>query len=143
MIRAMSTELWLDFLGVRLDSKKAEGKAFKINLLTPDNGEEFVLELSNGTLTNIAGFQDKNADLTITIDREHLVQTMMGAVTLDEQIKSGKAKLEGSREPYEQLKSMLIHFDLGFEMMPGTGSKDLTPKQAPFEQEQPADTSGG
>ncbi len=143
MIRAMSTELWLDFLGVRLDSKKAEGKAFKINLLTPDNGEEFVLELSNGTLTNIAGFQDKNADLTITIDREHLVQTMMGAVTLDEQIKSGKAKLEGSREPYEQLKSMLIHFDLGFEMMPGTGSKDLTPKRAPFEQEQPADTSGG
>ena len=143
MIKAMTTELWLDFLGIRLDSKKADGKAFKINLLTPDNGEKFVVELSNGTLTNIEGFQDKNADLTITIKREDLVQTMMGAVSFDDQIKSGKAKLQGKRKPYEQLKAMLVHFDLGFEIMPGTGAKDLTPEQAPFEQEQPADTSGG
>ena len=65
MIRAMTTELWLDFLGIRLDSKKAEGQAFKINLVTPDNGEKFVVELSNGTLTNIAGFQADDADLTL------------------------------------------------------------------------------
>ena len=143
MVRAMTTELWLDFLGVRLDSRKAKGKAFKINLLTPDNDEKYIVELSNGTLTNIKDFQDKNADLTITINREDLVQTMMGAVTFDEQIKSGKAKLKGDRKPYEELKTMLVHFDLGFEMMPGTGSKDLTPEREPFEQEQPADTSGG
>ena len=101
MIRAMTTELWLDFLGIRLDSKKAEGYAFKINLVTPDNDEKFVVELSNGTLTNIAGFLADDADLTITINRSDLVQTMMGAVTFDEQISSGKAKLEGNREPYE------------------------------------------
>ena len=34
MIRAMTTELWLDFLGIRLDSKKAEGNEFTINLIT-------------------------------------------------------------------------------------------------------------
>ncbi len=55
IVRAMTTELWLDFLGIRLESAKADGKAFKINLVTPDNGEKFVVELSNGTLTNIAG----------------------------------------------------------------------------------------
>ena len=143
MIRAMTTELWLDFLGIRLDSKKAEGKQFKINLVTPDNKEKFVVELSNGTLTNIEGFQADDADLTITINREDLESTMMGAVSFDEQIVSGKAKLAGNREVYEQLKAMLVHFDLGFEMMPGTGSTDLTPEQMPFEQEQPADTSGG
>jgi len=143
MVRAMTTELWLDFLGVRLDSEKAKGKAFKINLLTPDNGEKFVLELSNSTLTNIVGFQDKKADLTITINREDLVQTMMGAVTFDKQIKSGKAKLKGNRKPYDQLKTMLVQFDLGFEMMPGTGAKDLTPKQNTFKQDPPGDTTGG
>jgi alkyl sulfatase BDS1-like metallo-beta-lactamase superfamily hydrolase len=143
MIRAMSTELWLDFLGVRLDSDKAEGKAFKINLITPDNNEKFVVELSNGTLTNIAGFQAADADLTITINRTDLEKTMMGAMPFDEQINSGKAKLEGNREPYEQLKGMLVHFDVGFEMMPGTGGADLTPQQKPFEAEAPADTSGG
>jgi alkyl sulfatase BDS1-like metallo-beta-lactamase superfamily hydrolase len=143
MIRAMSTELWLDFLGVRIDSQKADGKAFKINLVTPDNGEKFVVELSNGTLTNIEGFQVADADLTITINRADLEQTMMGALTFDQQIESGKAQLEGNREPYEQLKGMLVQFDLGFEIMPGTGAADLTPDKKPFEADAPADTSGG
>jgi alkyl sulfatase BDS1-like metallo-beta-lactamase superfamily hydrolase len=56
MIQAMTTELWLDFLGIRLDSRKAEGHDFKINLVTPDTDEKFVVELSNANLTNIEGF---------------------------------------------------------------------------------------
>ena len=142
MIQAMTTELWLDFLGVRLDSDKAEGLAFSINLLTPDNGEKFVVELSNATLTNIQGQQAKDADLTITISRSNLEKTMMGAVSFDDQIKSGKAKLKGDRKVYEQLKTILVHFDLGFEMMPGTGDADLTPKKKPFEQGEIGRTDG-
>ena len=41
MVRAMSTDLLLDFLGIRLDSQKATGMSFVINLFTPDNGEKF------------------------------------------------------------------------------------------------------
>jgi alkyl sulfatase BDS1-like metallo-beta-lactamase superfamily hydrolase len=143
MIKAMTTGLWLDFLGVRLDSKKAEGKQFKINLVTPDTNEKFVVELSNATLTNIEGFQADDADLTVTIDRQDLEKTMMGAVSFDEQISAGKAKLKGNRQVYEQLKTMLVHFDLGFEIMPGTGARDLTPAQKTFEQEEPGWTDGG
>ena len=143
MIRAMTTELWLDFLGIRLDSKKAEGKQFKINLVTPDNEEKFVVELSNGTFTNIGGVQADDADLTVTIDRKDLEKTMMGEVSFDEQISAGKAKLDGNQQVYEDLKTLLVHFDLGFEIMPGTGSKDLMPEQKPFEQEEPANTAGG
>ena len=40
MIRAMSTDLWLDFLGIRLDGSKLAGKRFVMNLITPDNGEK-------------------------------------------------------------------------------------------------------
>ena len=60
MIRAMSTGLFLNFLGIRMDSRKAEGMRFTINLVTPDNGETFIVELENATLTNIAGFQATN-----------------------------------------------------------------------------------
>ena len=137
MIRAMTTSLWLDFLSVRLDSAKAEGKQFKINLITPDNDEKFVVELSNATLTSIEGFQADDADLTITIDREDLLQTMMGAVSFDDQIKSGKAVLKGDRKPYDELKTLLVHFDLGFEMMPGTAAKHLSPEMRTFQQEDP------
>jgi alkyl sulfatase BDS1-like metallo-beta-lactamase superfamily hydrolase len=138
MIRAMSTELFLDFLGIRMDSKKAEGMKFKINLVTPDNDETFVIEMSNSTLTNIKGYQAKDADLTVTINRTDLEPVMMGAVKFDEQIKTGKAKLEGNRDVYEQLKSTLVHFELGFEIMPGTkGPVVKEAEQNPFEQEPP------
>ena len=143
LVRAMTTQQWLDFLAIRLDSAKARDTQFVINLATPDNGEKFVVELSNATMTSLEGFQAKNPDLTITINREDLVMTMMGAVSFDDQIRSGKAKLVGDRKPYEQLKTMLVHFDLGFEIMPGTGKKNLTPEQKTFEQEELGRTDGG
>ncbi len=120
LIRAMSTELFLDFLGIRMDSKKAEGMAFTINLLTPDNGEKFIIELSNATLTNVEGYQAKDADLTITINRTDLELVMMGAKTLAAQIEDGTAKVKGNTEVLSQLGSMMMDFDLAFEILPGT-----------------------
>ncbi|MGB5544248.1 MAG: alkyl sulfatase dimerization domain-containing protein [Gammaproteobacteria bacterium] len=136
LIRAMTTDLYLDFLGIRMDSDKADGMAFTINLLTPDNGEEFVVEMSNAVLTNIKGQQASDPDLTLTIDRVDLEPVMMGAVTFDQQIDAGKVKVEGNREVLEQLKSTLIQFELGFEIMPGTLKSPLkAPDDSTFEQE--------
>jgi len=90
----------------------------------------------------LQGYQSEDADLAITINRSDLEKTMMGVVSLDEQIASGKAKIEGDRNALEQMKTMLIHFDIGFELMPGTGDKDLTPEKKPFEQEDPAVPGG-
>ncbi|WP_425088445.1 alkyl/aryl-sulfatase [Stappia sp.] len=143
MIKAMSTALWLDFLGIRLDTDKAADRAFTINLSLPDVGETFVVELSNGTLTNIEGFQTADADLSIEIARSDLEPIMMGVASFDDQIASGKAKLDGDRQVFDDLKGMLINFELGFEIMPGTGAADLSPQLNPFAQEPLADTSGG
>jgi hypothetical protein len=33
---------------------------------------------------------------------------------------------------------MLVQFDMGFEILPGTGAKDLTPEKDDFEQAAPA-----
>jgi len=139
LVRAMNTDLFLDFLAIRMDSRKAAGMEFTINLVTPDNGERFVVEMSNATLTSIEGFQADDADLTITIDRADLETVMMGAATFDQQIEAGKARLVGDRKPYEQLKSTLVQFELGFEMMPGTAAESgATPTLTPFEQVEPA-----
>jgi alkyl sulfatase BDS1-like metallo-beta-lactamase superfamily hydrolase len=143
MVRAMTTGLWLDFLGIRLDSDKAGDREFTVNFITPDNGEEFVVELSNGTLTNIEGFSTDDADLTIRIDRSDLEFIMMGVTSFDDQIVAGKASFEGERSVYDDLKGMLVHFDVGFEMLPGTGAVDLTPDANPFQQEEPGRSDGG
>jgi alkyl sulfatase BDS1-like metallo-beta-lactamase superfamily hydrolase len=120
VVRAMSTELFLNFLGIRMDSRKAEGMRFSINLITPDNGEKFLVELENATLTNIAGFQVKTPDLTLTIDRSDLEQTMMGEKTLEAQIADGTAKIQGDASVLAKLASTMVDFDPRFEIMPGT-----------------------
>lgn len=139
MIRAMSTDLWLDFLAIRLDSKKADGITFVINLVTPDNGEKYVVELSNATLSSIKGFQAEKADLAVTMNRSDLETVMMGKATFDDLIASGKAQLVGDRKPFDQLKSMLVQFEIGFEILPGTKAAGAAEAAAnPFEQKAPA-----
>jgi alkyl sulfatase BDS1-like metallo-beta-lactamase superfamily hydrolase len=120
VIRAMSTELFLNFLAIRMDSRKAEELRFTINLVTPDNGEKFIIEMENATLTNIAGFQAPNPDLTLTINRSDLEQTMMGAKTLEAQIAEGTAKVEGDVTILGKLGATMVDFDPRFEIMPGT-----------------------
>ena len=142
-IRALSTELWLDFLGVRLDSGKAGSREFTINLILSDTDETYVVELSNGTLTNIAGQRAEGADLTLTIERPDLEAVMMGRATMDQQIDKGLAAVEGKRGILDELKGMLVQFDMGFEVMPGTGAVDLTPEKNPFQAGEPARTDGG
>jgi alkyl sulfatase BDS1-like metallo-beta-lactamase superfamily hydrolase len=119
----MSTELFLNFLGIRMDSRKAEGLKFTMNLITPDNGEKFIVELTNATLTNIQGYQAKNADLTLTIKRADLELTMMGVKTLDAQIAEGKATFEGDISVLSKLAATMVDFDPRFEIMPGTKTR--------------------
>jgi alkyl sulfatase BDS1-like metallo-beta-lactamase superfamily hydrolase len=130
VIRAMSTELFLNFLGIRMDSRKAEGMKFTMNLITPDNGEKFVIELNNATLNNLPGFLAENPDLTLTINRADLEQTMMGAKTLEAQIKDGTAKVEGDITILAKLAKTMVDFDPLFEVLPGTKRQPAAPVEA-------------
>ena len=122
VIRAMSTELFLNYLGIKMDSRKAEGMRFTINLVTPDNGEKFIVEMENATLTNIEGYQADNPDLTLVINRSDLEMTMMGAVELERQIADGTATIEGDTTVLAQLASTMVDFDPLFEILPGTAT---------------------
>jgi alkyl sulfatase BDS1-like metallo-beta-lactamase superfamily hydrolase len=131
IIGAMSTELFLDFIGIRMDSKKAEDLEFSINLITPDNGEKFAIVLENATFTNIEGFLNDDPDLTITIDRADLENIMMGQKSFAASIEDGTARVEGNVDILAQLAQTLVTFEIGFEILPGTagpaGEVDLNP----------------
>jgi alkyl sulfatase BDS1-like metallo-beta-lactamase superfamily hydrolase len=146
MIRAMSTELWLDALAISMDSNKADGMNFLINLQTPDNGEQFAVELSNSTLTSIKGQQGKDADLSITVNRSDLETVMAGKATFDELLAAGKATFVGDRKPFDQLRSILVRFTPDFELIPGTrAAKEPTPTAVkdPFEVQELVESIGG
>lgn len=147
MIKAMSTQLWLDFLGIRLDPERTSGKAFTINLITPDNGERFVVELSNDALTSLQGHTSPRADLEITVKRSDLERLMIGSASLDALVREGAVQLKGRRAVADQLQAMLVQFTPDFEILPGTAPRgrsavDPRPSQ-PLRQSAPADTAGG
>ncbi|MDP4006674.1 alkyl/aryl-sulfatase [Methylobacterium sp. NEAU K] len=120
VLRAMSTELFLNFLAIRMDPRRAEGLRFTMNLVMPDNGERFIVELSNATLTNIQGHQAANADLTLTVNRSDLNQVLAGQTTLEALIGGGAARVQGDASVLTSLASLMVDFDPRFEVLPGT-----------------------
>ncbi len=119
-ILAVTTSQWWDALAIRVDSEQADGLAFKLNFITPDTGEKLVVEMSNGTLTNIVGYTAADADATLTINRSDLLPVMTRQKTFAEQIKAGKATLEGNGLVLARFSRTLVDFDPVFEIMPGT-----------------------
>ena len=64
---------------------------------------------------------------------------MMGVKTLDEMISTGVAKTSDDKEIIEKLKSALIHFDMRFEILPGTIPVEKQQyNRNPFQQDMPA-----
>jgi alkyl sulfatase BDS1-like metallo-beta-lactamase superfamily hydrolase len=133
VVRAMTTEQWLDFLGISMDPKKAAGLNYKINLVTPDNGEKFAIELENATLTNIKGFLEPSPDLTITVNRADLNRVMTGAAGFDQLATEGKAKFDGDRTIIGKLRDLMVTFTPDFEILPGTApTQRQVPPGRPF-----------
>jgi alkyl sulfatase BDS1-like metallo-beta-lactamase superfamily hydrolase len=133
VVRSMSTEQWLDFLGISMDPKKAAGLQFKINLVTPDNGEQYAVELSNATLTTMKGFLAPQPDLTITLNRADLNRVMLGQAGFDQLATEGKARFDGDRTIIHKLRDMMVTFTPDFEILPGTApTQRQVPPGRPF-----------
>lgn len=143
MVRALSTLQFLDYLGIRLDSAAVGDAHFVMNLLTPDNGESFVVELSNGTLTSLQGFTAANPDLTLTINRTDLELAMMGVAPLQQQVVDGRAVLEGDPSILLTLAGVLTQFHPNFAIMPGTTPDEAAVPADAFEYRDLGDSSGG
>jgi alkyl sulfatase BDS1-like metallo-beta-lactamase superfamily hydrolase len=104
-----------------------------INLITPDNGEKFIVELENATLTNIKGFLAPKPDLTLTINRSDLEHTMTGEKALEAQIADGTAKVKGDPTILKQLALTMVDFDPRFDIMPGTKAGGTVAKEDAYE----------
>jgi len=58
---------------------------------------------------------------------------MMGVASFDDLIKAGKAKFDGNRAGFDQLRSILVPFTPDFEVLPGTAPKQHAALPKPFE----------
>jgi linear primary-alkylsulfatase len=117
IVRALSLDLFFDFLGVRLNGEKAEGKSAVVNWEFPDTGERYTLTLQNCALTYLAGRHAPAPDCTVTLDRTTLNRTILRELALPDALAQGLVKIAGNGAKVAELFGLLDDFSMGFEVI--------------------------
>ena len=116
-LKALNNEMLFDFLGVRLNAAKAEGKTMVINWSFTDSNQRIALNLDNSALTYVAGKQAPNADATVTLARGTLDAVTQQRTTFADAVKAGLVKIDGDPRKLDELMSMLDTFKVMFEVV--------------------------
>jgi alkyl sulfatase BDS1-like metallo-beta-lactamase superfamily hydrolase len=116
-LKAVSTEMFFDFLGVRLNAAKAEGKTLVINWNFTEPKAQYVLNLENSALTYSAGRQAAKADATLTLTRATLDAVTLQKTSFAEAVGGGLIKVEGDPRKLVELLGMLDTFNTSFEIV--------------------------
>lgn len=111
-IAAMSPDLLLDFMGIRLNGPKADGKHTVINWDLGD-GTKYGIELHNSVLIYTEGVTLANPDATLNMSKADFARLLMG----DQQAPSDAAKVSGNSQKVVELFSMLDRFDPMFNIV--------------------------
>ena len=122
-LKAVSNELFFDFLGVRLNGVKAEGKTMVINWNFTDSKELFVLTLENSALTHVSGRQSPTADASLTLTRATLNAITLQETTFPQAVQAGLVRVQGDARKLGELLAMVDTFNPMFNV--------VEPKPAP------------
>jgi alkyl sulfatase BDS1-like metallo-beta-lactamase superfamily hydrolase len=115
-VKAMSLELFFDYLSVRLNRQKAGDAKLALNFDFGPDGK-FLVELENGVLNHTAGKTANGADATITLSRGALNNIVLGESTLEKSVSSGDVKVDGDTNKVNQLVAMLDTFEFWFNIV--------------------------
>ena len=116
-IRAMSLELFFDYLGMKLNGPKADGKNIVLNFNFTDVKQKYLVEMVHGVLNHTADKQADKADATITLTRNTLNQIVLGQTTTDKAISGGDVKIDGSKAKLDEMLSYLDTFEFWFNIV--------------------------
>jgi alkyl sulfatase BDS1-like metallo-beta-lactamase superfamily hydrolase len=110
MLPAMTLPMIFDYLGIRLNGPKAEGKKIVINWNFTDVQEQYALNLENCALTYRLGKQTPDADLNLTLTRAVLDKVMTGKSTFKEEIASKNITYDGKVLKLVELMGLMDTF---------------------------------
>lgn len=116
-IKAMPLDMFLDYLGVRLNGDRAAGKTVTFNLSLTDTKQNYVLGVENSALHYSPDRTAKSADATITMTRADLNSIMMGQTNMQKLVMSGSAKIDGDSQKLGDFVSWLDNFDFWFNIV--------------------------
>ncbi|HEY8516828.1 MAG TPA: alkyl sulfatase dimerization domain-containing protein [Candidatus Binatia bacterium] len=112
--RAMTVEMLIDYLGVRLDADALGGRRIELTLDVTDRGEVHAVGVQDGALHHSPGRRADAPDATLSLTHEALVALVVGSASLAELETRGALAVAGDREAVEALLGALDTFTLGF-----------------------------
>lgn len=117
LLKGVSIDLVFDYLGVRLNAAKAEGKHIIINWTFTDLNQTYVMNLENSALTHMSGKLSDKADASVTLTRAAL-----DAITLKQRsflgsVATGDISVGGNPLKLRELFGMLDEFSPNFEIV--------------------------
>lgn len=115
-VRAMTLEMFFDYLSVRLDREKAADAEMTINFDFGDDGR-YVLVLENGVINHTADMQDENADATVTVSRDTFNKIILREMKVADAVQAGDVTIAGDRGKLEELVSYLDMFEFWFNIV--------------------------
>jgi alkyl sulfatase BDS1-like metallo-beta-lactamase superfamily hydrolase len=116
-VRALGTGQFFDFLAVRVNGEKADGRHIVLNWQFTDTGESFVLNLENCALTHRARKPAPDAHATLTLSRATLDGISARKTTFPDAIKANDIKITGDAGKLAELLSLLDEFQRMFELV--------------------------
>jgi alkyl sulfatase BDS1-like metallo-beta-lactamase superfamily hydrolase len=117
VIRALTLDMFFDYLGVRLNGDKAQGKTIVLNWQFTDTKQNYVLNLENSALTYVADAQADKADATLVLSRATLDEISLQQTTFPAALMVGKIAVNGQRAKVVELLGLLDTFALGFPIV--------------------------
>lgn len=117
LLKGVSIDLAFDFLGVRLNATKAEGKRIAVNWTFTDLNETHVLNLENSALTHTKGKLSDNADVSVTLTRAALNAITLKQRTFLDSVLTGDVSLSGNPLKLRELFDLIEEFSPNFEIV--------------------------
>ncbi|CAI2010021.1 Putative sterol carrier protein [Serratia fonticola] len=116
-VKAMSPEMFFDYLGVHIDGEKAANAKAVFNIDLGSDGGKYKLELENGVLNHTAGAEAKDADATITLNRETLNKIILKEETLKQAVDRGEVKVTGNGAKLDEMLGYMDKFEFWFNIV--------------------------
>jgi linear primary-alkylsulfatase len=117
LLKGITIDLAFDFLGVRLNAPRAEGKRIVINWNFTDLKQVYVMTLENSALTHVAGRQADDADAGVTLTRPAFDAITLKERTFVGSVVTGDVVISGNPLKLAELFSLFDEFLPGFEVV--------------------------
>ena len=116
-VAAMSSEMVLDYMAVRLKGPEAEDTTLRINWIQPDTDEVFAVSIEDAVLLYKKDKPFARPDAVLRLPRSRLAAVVSGQSTLEAESKAGHMEVEGNVGAVSKLFSLLDSFEMMFNIV--------------------------